>query len=259
MVGPRSLCMIGASLGGIGMRPRVKSASLILAAAFAIAALAVAAFDMSTDLSPSDKRYAALILTSAGYDPDHLKKSQDFDFETEIRSIVAVQDAVLKAAPVDRAIPFGHEREPKDIYELKYGLCYDRSRVIEKILAWLGFRVRHVSVYSTNEVSWVRALLKPQVDSHAVTEVLTSKGWMVIDSNKRWIGLSSSRDAISLTELQSASVNVWAPESRDSIHPIFTHSFIQIRGLYSRHGYFYPPYNPVPDYDIGQLLENFRG
>ena len=241
------------------MGSRFKSVIFVLAGAIATAALAVAIFDVSTDLSADDKRFAALIMTEAGYEPDQLKKGDGADFEAEVRSIVAVQDAVLKAAPVDRAIPFGREREPKDIYELKYGLCYDRSRVIEKVLAWLGFQTRHVSVYSTKKLPWFWALLKPQVDSHAVTEVRTSKGWMVVDSNKRWIGLDASRDAVSLSELQSGGVNTWAPEARDSIHPIFTHSFIQIRGLYSRHGYFYPPYTPVPDYDVRQLVDNFRG
>lgn len=238
---------------------RVKSVLFVGAGALATATLAIAAFDISTDLSPADKQYAALIMKQAGYESDRLKKGKGADFEAEVRSIVAVQDAVLKAAPEDRAIPFSHEREPKDIYELKYGLCYDRSRVIEKVLAWLGFQTRHVSVYSTSEVSWLWALLKPQVDSHAVTEVRTSKGWMVIDSNKRWIGLDSNRDAISLAELQNGHFSNWAPESRDAIHPIFTHSFVQIRGLYSRHGYFYPPYTPIPDYDVGQLVENFLG
>ncbi len=89
---------------------------------------------------PDDKRFAALIMKEAGYEPDHLKKSDGTDFEAEVRSIVAVQDAVLKAAPVDRAIPIGREREPKDLYELKYGLCYDRSRVIEKCSPGSAFR-----------------------------------------------------------------------------------------------------------------------
>jgi hypothetical protein len=241
------------------MGVRIRSVLFVLAGAFATAALALEVLDISTDLSAADKKYAALIMKQAGYESERLKKGEAPDFEAEVRSIAAVQDAVLKAAPEDRAIPFSHEREPKDIYELKYGLCYDRSRVIEKVLAWLGFRARHVSVYSTREFPWYLALFKPQVDSHAVTEVRTSKGWMVIDSNKRWIGLDSGRNAVSLSKLQSGHIDVWAPESRDSIHPIFTHSFVQIRGLYSRHGYFYPPYNPIPDYDVGQLVENFLG
>jgi hypothetical protein len=241
------------------MLPRVRSITLVLAAASAVAALAVAAFDISTDLSAADKKFAALMLREAGYEPDHLKKSAGTDFEAEVRSIAAVQDAVLKAAPESRAIAFSHEREPKDLYELKYGLCHDRSRTIEKTLAWLGFRARHVSVYSTREVPWYRALLSLHTDSHAVTEVLTSKGWMVVDSTRRWLGLEQSRRPVSLTQMQRGDTHAWAPESRDRMHRIFTQSFVHIRGLYSRHGYFFPPYVPVPDYDLEQIVENFHG
>lgn len=240
------------------MRPRLRGVLVYgLAGALIAAGVVVVTHNVPADPTPSDKQYAGLIITQAGYDPDHLKNTGSADFEAEVRAVVAVQDAVLKAAPDDRAIPFAHEREPKDIFELKHGLCFDRSRVIEKLLTWLGYEARHVAVYSTKELSWFRALLQPQVDSHAVTEVKTSKGWMVVDSNVRWVGLDAGRDAISLDELQDGRVREWAPESRDSIRGIFIGPFVHIRGLYSRHGYFYAPYTPVPDFNVGELLENF--
>jgi hypothetical protein len=241
------------------MWPRVRTVTFVLAAASAIAVVAAETFDISTDLSAADKEFASLMLREAGYEPSNLKKGAGTDFEAEVRSIAAVQDAVLKAAPESRAIAFAREREPKDLYELKYGLCHDRSRAIEKSLTWLGFRTRHVSVYSTRDASWYWALLTPHSDSHAVTEVLTSKGWMVVDSTRRWLGLEQNRRPVSLAQMQDGGIHAWAPESRDRIHRIFTDSFVHIRGLYSRHGYFYPPYGPVPDYDLEQIVENFHG
>jgi hypothetical protein len=221
------------------------------------AALLIVTHDVPTSLTSDDKYYAAAILKQAGYDPAPLGESVSPDFETEVRAIVAVQDSVLKAAPKHSAIALGHEREPKDVFELKHGLCYDRSRAIEKVLDWLGYKTRHVSVYSTKEMSWFWALLVPKVDSHAVTEVMTRKGWMVVDSNAHWIGLDRSRDAISLDDIQDGGAHEWAPESHDTIHNIFTGPFVHVSGLYSRHGRFYPPYTPVPDFNVAELLENF--
>jgi len=228
---------------------------LILLVALGALAAGILAHDVSTEVTPEDKTYAGLILTKAGYDPATLGAGNQ-DFEAQVRTVLAVQDAVLKAAPDNRGLPFGSDREPKDLLEHGYGLCYDRSRAIEKILGWLGFTTRHVAVYSTAESSALSALVTPQVASHAVTEVRTQKGWMLIDSNARWIGLDAERTPVSLGDIQATGLRSWAADNRDPIDKIFRSSFIQIRGLYSRHGYFYRPFTPVPDFSLRQLLSN---
>jgi hypothetical protein len=230
-----------------------KGAALLV---LAVTAALLWAHNVSTAVTDEDRTYGSLILAQAGYDLATLKATGKMDFEAEVRSVIAVQDAVLKAAPENRGLPFESAREPKDIFEHKYGLCYDRSRAIEKILSWLGFTTRHVSVYSTANSSLVHALVTPQVPSHAVSEVMTRKGWMVIDSNARWIGLDSAHDAISIDDIQDQGLKPWASENRDPINKIFGDHFVQIRGLYSRHGYFYPPFTPIPDFNFGQLLGN---
>lgn len=238
------------------MRRRVP-ASRVIGFVVAISVLLVALVvwqDVPTDLTEADRHYAALILGEAGYGAGFQDGQKPEDFEAQIRAIAATQDAVLRAAPKDEEIPLGRQREPQDLYELKKGLCYDRSRSIEKILTWLGFETRHVAVYSTNEMNAVKALLTPQVPSHAVSEVLTAKGWMLVDSTARWIGLDTQRNPVSLEHVRET--KSWAPESSAPIHAIFTASFVGIRGLYSRHGYFYAPFTRVPDFNVGQLLSN---
>jgi len=37
---------------------------------------------------------------------------------------------------------------------------------------------------------------------------------------------------------------------------IYAKPFTFVYGLYSRHGYFYPPYNVIPDVNYGELLQN---
>ncbi|MDQ8699865.1 hypothetical protein [Hyphomicrobium sp. LHD-15] len=219
-------------------------------------ALTLWAHDVSTEVTDEDEIYAKHILAQAGYDHAALKVAGPADFESEVRTIKAVQDAVLTAAPDNKGLPFKTEREPRDIFERKYGLCYDRSRAIEKILSWLGFETRHVAIYSTADTSPLQALFTPQVASHAVSEALTRKGWMVVDSNARWIGLDQTRDAVSIDDIQSSGLRGWASESSAPINGIFRGAFIQIRGLYSRHGYFYPPYTPIPDFNFRQVVGN---
>lgn len=228
-----------------------------LAAALAGLVALVAVHDVPTGPTAEDARYARLILDEAGY-RDVKQVQHSHDFEGEVRVILAVQDAVLRVAGEDRAIPFGRPREPKDLYEVKHGLCFDRSRAIEKILTWLGFETRHVAVYATKATSVIAALTTRQSPSHAVSEVLTRKGWMVVDSNRRWIALDESRNVVSLADLRNgaAAEKGWAADSRARIDTIFTGPFVAIRGLYSRHGNFYPPYTPLPDYNLRQLLSN---
>lgn len=241
------------------MAQRTRPPIRLLVASALVAALAAAvAHDVPTEPTAEDKRYAGLILSAAGYADAGLGEgAKPDDFEGQVRAIVAVQDAVLRVAGENRAVPFGQPREPKDVYELRHGLCYDRSRVIEKLLAWLGFETRHVAVYAA-EPSWIAALLTPQSPSHAVTEVLTRKGWMAVDSNRRWIGLDRSREVAAVGDLrhEGAAGRAWAAESSAPIDKIFRKPFIYVRGLYSRHGYFFPPYTPVPDYNLRQLAGN---
>ena len=77
-------------------------------------------------LSPIDREYISKYLADISSLPE---KST---YEDEVNFIKSVQHAVLNVAPKDEGIPFGQQREPKELYEAKMGLCFDRSRVIEK-------------------------------------------------------------------------------------------------------------------------------
>lgn len=79
---------------------------------------------------------------------------------------------------------------------------------------------------------------------------------MVIDTNVRWIGLDADRDPVSLDDIQETGLRSWASENQDPIDSIFTKPFVQVRGLYSRHGYFYPPFSPLPDFNFRQSVSN---
>ena len=94
--------------------------------------------------------------------------------------------------------------------------------------------------------------------SHAFTEVLTQKGWMVVDSNDRWISIDSKNNPVSIAQIklsaEGAADFAWSqiPPNKKYMNP-----FIFVYGLYSRHGQFYPPYNFIPDVNYRELAQNF--
>jgi Transglutaminase-like superfamily len=180
-------------------------------------------------------------------------------YNNEIDIIIQVQNSVLSKAAHRDALPFSTKREPKDLFIAKAGLCYDRSRAIEKILRYLGFETRHIAIYPTKKTgSAIKALITPGPTSHAVTEVLTQKGWLVIDSNRRWVSLDTNKNPVPITQIQlmaAGSNNIsWIqePPNRKYINP-----FTFVYGLYSRHGKFFPPYNFIPDVNYRELAQNF--
>jgi len=178
-------------------------------------------------------------------------------FEDQVRLIKRVQDKVLDVAPRDEPIPFGQTRDLADVMNAGHGFCYDRSRAIEDALRVLGMQVRHVAVYSTHQKPAVEALFTPGVESHALSEVLTRRGWMLVGSNGPWISLRRDGKPLSIEQLRSV-----APKDRVDINGTPPASIFQKReftwvyGLYSRHGGFYPPYNRVPDVNWSEFAAN---
>lgn len=194
------------------------------------------------------------------YLPEPVQIEPAADLAKDIEFIRKVQDSVLNVAPIDEGIPYGQTREPEDLLKAKQGLCFDRSRVIEKILMAHGFETRHVFLYSTKKTgSSVRSLITPGVPSHAVTEVWTAGGWLVVDSNDRWVSLDSNGNPREIEEIAATSGPGGGIDWKDDPPGIYKelYPFTFLYGLYSRHGEFYPPYNPIPDVNYGELLYNF--
>lgn len=230
---------------------------IVLAALIVCVAALLSYNDVSTQVTPEDAVYAERILRETGY-ADLVGRTHAANFNEQIETILAVQDAVLSIAPDNKGIPFGRPRELRDLYQARSGLCFDRSRAIEKILSSLGFEVRHAAVYSTKDTgSRLHSFLTPRTQSHAVTEVNTDRGWLVVDSNRRWISLRRDGTPVDLGALRKTKANqTWDPRLKEPMSSILSGPFSYLYGLYSRHGRFYPPYMPIPDADWGQIHHN---
>ncbi|MDP2795822.1 MAG: transglutaminase domain-containing protein [Sulfurisoma sp.] len=223
--------------------------SVIIPIVCAVAILKSHAVDNS--LSDEDRRFIPMYLSGVRAPAENSTYEEELDF------IISIQRSVLDIAPENNGLPFSQKREPKELYEAGAGLCYDRSRVIEKILRYSGFETRHVFLFSRNSASDMKSLTTTGVSSHAVTEVLTKRGWLVVDSNASWVSIDSNRHPIPIKRIQLAmeeSVDIeWRMEIPSDI---YEKPFAFVYGLYSRHGHFYPPYDFVPDIQYGEFIQN---
>jgi hypothetical protein len=172
---------------------------------------------------------------------------QSLNFDQQIRLIKGVQSSVLAVAPIGEPIPEFQSREPEDLIRNQSGLCYDRSRTLDKLYAWLGFEARHVYILYlkhpvTGEVlSPLKALFTYGTETHAVTEVKTHKGWMVVDSNSKWVSLTRNGTPMHAGDIYGRVADF------DDLPDYFNRPYIAIRGMYSRRGQFYRPYIPYPE------------
>ena len=235
---------------------RRKKLLIAAGAASVLLFVVLATQQVDVEVTPEDRAYAQKILDAAQVPPLPPKPS----YAQELAFIEGVQRAVLKVAPVNKGIPHGKTREPKDLFGAQHGLCYDRSRVIEKILSAHGFETRHIFGYAIVEgQSNLVTLLKPGTPSHAFSEVKTSRGWLLVDSNTHWRSLDAKSDPVSVADLRDDLRKPkvqWNEELAAIRYVFFKKDFFFFYGLYSRHGRFYPPFTPVPDVRWDEFLAN---
>jgi hypothetical protein len=209
------------------------------------------------NITEEDRRYIDVIMDGA-LSPIQAER---LPYNEQIRYIREVQKRVLTVASVNKGIPYGSTREPKDLHARRHGLCFDRSWVIEKILMSKGFRVRHVALYSTEGwwPSWIVTFI-PGVSSHALCEVGTARGWLVVDSNSEWNSIGYDGGPVPLSRIDKVGARFinWDTVQAVDYPPIFDKGFIYIYGLHSRHGNFFPPYLPVPDICWTDMHYNFE-
>lgn len=177
------------------------------------------------------------------------KPTRSLSYSEEIKLIRKVQAKAFIVAPVGEGIAEEQRREPADLLRAGQGLCYDRSRFLDKALNYAGFETRHVYLlYRNGEKYFITSLFQRGHPSHAATEVKTSRGWLFVDSNSPWIAVSRNGIPIDAD-------NVWKKKVEfDSAPEYLLEPSWAIRGMYSRHGGFYPPYIPFPEFNWRDFL-----
>ncbi len=226
---------------------------------FIVCAALVSHFNVDRTLTDEDRYYIRLYLPNV---PEGIARNLSYD--DQVKLIEQAQEAVHSRTTGWAGIPEGQAREPKQLYLGRTGMCYDRSRVLEKMFTYLGFTNRHLALFQRQpyEHSYTTILLK-HVPSHAISEVKTKKGWLMVDSNDLWTSLDANHQPISMPDFQARYKRgekiYWAAELPVTTKGFYNSRCIALYGLYSRHGRFYPPYTSgIPDYRVRGLLYNLE-
>jgi hypothetical protein len=223
--------------------------------------------------SKEDKQYIQAF--SAEWKLQQNPDSIHADFENEIAFIRQLQESAVRSIQ-QVEIPHQYFGNLKFYYTNRKGFCYDRAVMMEKFFLYYGFPFRHLYLFYDPSGNYPSAanFFKRNTPSHALLEVKTKKGWMVIGTNANWIGLSSNNEVIDIKEFKKqAGANKLALKYNPSIGESFWegkgNKFRFIYGIYSRHGDFFnsmqdtgkasllPSFHILPDYNLSMLLENF--
>jgi hypothetical protein len=177
------------------------------------------------------------------------------DFAAEISCFRLVQQRLLERVPDLHCVhAWGAvSHEPADVLARRQGCCYSRSRVIEKALRLAGYETRHLALYRrTHSIGLLDVLIAGQ-SSHSTTEALTSRGWVVVDSNNQYVPVTA--DGVPLTSLD---LRERAAKGVAGALPFafMEGKFHVIYGFYSRHGGFYRPFVPLPDIAWKDVMYN---
>ncbi len=182
----------------------------------------------------------------------------DLSFEDQVKQLQLLSETLLDSFPQGVAVPKNQNRSLRALLKNKEGQCYDRSYVFEAILRTKGAQTRHAYVFETHsDESALQLLRKKKVKTHAVSEVKTKKGWIVVDPNVDWISLSATGEPKSLDCIceNRESIQWDQPIFGDHIQ-LYSGNCRVVYGLYSRHGRFFAPFNPIPDVNFRELAFN---
>ena len=133
------------------------------------------------------------------------------------------------------------------------GCCFDRARLMEQTLRHYGFKVRHVHLHKTDNLGFAN-LFVPRTSSHATNEVLSSKGWIGMDSNENFLLLD--KDLNPHTYSRAIEKGIIKDFTNVDFYEV---PLIYIVGLYSRHGTFFKPYLPgLPELNFNDFFSNLN-
>ncbi len=183
------------------------------------------------------------------------KPKQYLSFDQQVELIRKTQENVFAKIPLGDPIPEYQSREPEDLVNNQTGLCYDRSRTLDKIFTWFGLEARHVYILylkhpiTGENLSPLRAIFTYGTETHAVTEVRTEKGWMLVDSNSNWISLTQDGRPVRAGDVYQRKAEF------DELPNVYSREFIAIPGMYSRRGQFYRPFIPYPELNWFDFLK----
>jgi hypothetical protein len=216
---------------------------LVILVVFGILMVFAAFNNVSSAYNRDDAEY----FRSLGF----VEKSRPSSQAEQILTIREVQNRVLQMVPMGEGYPLERDRQVRKLVAYGSGQCYDRSRILELLLQYVGFETRYVFLvyrddYQDNYRSrtFLEAFLTRGSQTHAAVEVKTNNGWLFVDSNSPWIAETRTGEVVNANEVSQRLNGLQSPP------PHVVQRWWVVPGLYSRSGAMYPPYWPFPDLNI---------
>lgn len=179
-------------------------------------------------------------------------------FDKELECIKEVQSYYHKRSQNFDCSKSEERRTIDWAFNNKSGCCFDIARLIASTLEYFGFEIRHASLHQMKIPFPVNYLLPTK--SHAVVEVRTSQGWILVGSTSKFIGIDKSGKLYTAKSLRPEIMNN-RMDQFNGFRPenYFNGNYSVAYGLYSRHGLLYEPYvKYFPDIDWKQFSYNFK-
>lgn len=215
------------------------------------------ATSVEVDVKDSEKKLITKYISQNGISVDNIHGS----FDTQISFIKAVNNLLINKLKQKK-----HKKlslSVKKLLNTNYGVCYDRSFLLEKILKVYGFQTRHVYAVDLSEYSnsfIYNFFFVKNLPSHAISEVYTKQGWLIVDSSYNWISLDSNNNPVSFQKLKKLKSIDWKYQPEDRVKKMFYDTSLMrsyfIYGLYSRHGNFFYPFLLSPEIEYREFLSN---
>jgi hypothetical protein len=240
-----------------------------------IPTLLLFAFNGYPTVTKEDRTYIEQFLTEWNIAAN--KDSIHASFEREVAFVSRVQDSIVKNFK-GAFNPNEKVGQVAFYFQNRAGVCYDKALLMEKIFLEYGFQIRHMYIYFRNDNLAIERtdFFKKGLTSHAMLEVKTQKGWMVVATNGNWLGIDPQdnpltihdvRDQLKADNLKLKKPNYYGAYFFEPFR--IPSNFLITYGIYSRHGQFLrngpieKPLNSIgiksklPDYNLRMLLYNF--
>jgi hypothetical protein len=233
------------------------------------------AFNGYPTVTATDRAYIDSFLTE--WKIPAQKDSIHASFDNEVAFVSRVQDSIVKN--------FGGAFHPNEVvgkvdyyYQNRQGVCYDKAILMEKIFSTYGFPIRHMYIHFQEDSTTTSKLdiFNKALTSHAMLEVKTKKGWMVVATNGNWLGLDPQDNPITISDVRSRIKAGTLKLKKSNYYGEYffkafriPHNFLITYGVYSRHGQFLRSTpietalnaigvkSRIPDYNLRMLLYNF--
>ncbi len=253
------------------LKRRLFKIALVILASLVLVAFA---FNGYPTVTKTDRAYIDSFLTEwkIPVEPDSIHNS----FDKEIDFISTIQDSALQSIRHEM-IKYNQVGDCKIYYTGRKGSCYDRAIFMEKIFSSYGFPIRHLYLYYKADSTPITTLdiFNKGLTSHAMLEVKTKKGWMLVGTNGNWLAMDQQKNPLNIQQVRELlKKGEFTPYKERNIGVTFYETFQMpsnfkaIYGFYSRHGEFLqspiekglnsigiPSF--VPDYNLRMLLYNF--